>query len=210
MVAGSIALVGNGPVGRRAASTIDGHDVVVRINRAPLCGAAGTRTDILAMLPPVQLTSIAEHSLPINPRALGGARELWFLAEETPAEAEAAERLALGRPVRWFGPALADMARRRLRPHQPTGKLTPSTGLILIFALLALMPEADIVLFGFTHEGSKRHLWSGERRLVEDLIDAGRIRRGADDGESPVRLPLGLRVAMQSRRVLNHLRAGRF
>ncbi len=206
----TVALVGNGPIGRAAAGEIDGHDLVVRINRAPLCGAAGERTDVLAMLPPVHLTSIAERSQPINPRALEGAREFWFACEGSETETAAARRLAGDWPVRWLGLTFAGLARDRLRAHQPEGKLTPSTGLILIFALLALMPEAEIVLFGFSHAGSTRHLWSGERRVVEDLIGEGRVSRARDDGRRPVHLPVPLRVTLQARRVLNHLMSFHF
>lgn len=205
-----IALVGNGPVGRVGANLIDGFNLVVRINRGNLCGAAGRRTDLLVLRAPTQLDPATGSTRPINRLALKGARELWFVADPSDAaEVAAAASIAGGRPHRLLGTDIVERTRKALRRFQPEGKLVPSMGAIAVRLVGETYPDAEISVFGFSHEGARWHDWDAERRLMEELMAAKRLVQGIDGG-APSRLPVGLRIDHQLRRALSHLRVLRF
>lgn len=160
----SVALVGNARAlaeGMQGAA-IDGHDVVIRINRAPMPAAAshGTRTDWLALA----------TSLPAADRArLGRPRILWM----SPKRKRLAHADAHS-PGFYLHP-LADYRRLAQQFGAP-----PTTGAMMI-DLLARSDLSRLTLFGFdffaSHSLSGRrtadqvpHDFSAEARFVAALM----------------------------------------
>jgi len=204
-----IALIGNGPIGRAAAQSIDGYDLVVRMNRADLCGGAGRRTDILVMLPPSHMLDTQERARPTNPLALRQAGQFWFICQDSPEERAAAVRLAGQRPIEMLGQDIYEKARQLLREFHPEGKLMPSTGLVTILTLQQRYRDGRITLFGFSHEGSRRHRWDAERTVIERMLQRGEIERAPFEPPA-ASLPAAIAARIQIQRALNHLKAWRF
>lgn len=159
-----VALVGNARAlaERSDGNDIDGADLVIRVNRAPMPAAAshGTRTDWLALA-----TSIGADDL----ARLRPSRLLWMSHKRK----RLSWRVATA-PGFYLHP-LADWAGLRDRLGAP-----PTTGLMMI-DLLAASEAVAIRLHGFDFfaslslTGSRRadqvpHDFSAERGFVEDLM----------------------------------------
>ena len=109
----TVALVGNGPVSSVAAGEIDKADVVVRMNRAQLCGVAGTRTDVLAINDIVRARNFGRIGSPINPLSVRSAREYWLYKRlDTDDE-------RVGRPIVYLFPETYKRASADLLRHAP-------------------------------------------------------------------------------------------
>jgi hypothetical protein len=202
----TIALVGNGRISRHDAARIDDHDCVVRINRAQLCGTAGQRTDILAVLGIEALLDVTRRGQPINARALRGAREIWSLGE-LPAGERIVTDFCGNRPVLGIGTDTKARVREALFGHA-AAKVKPTTGAVLLAYLLE-NSTALITLFGFSHQGSKVHDWDAERAWMDALAATPRVTR-ANSGGPAIQLPAAGRIAIQIQRFANHFAAGRF
>lgn len=200
----TVALVGNGPVASVAAGEIDKADVVVRMNRAQLCGVAGTRTDVLAVNDTVRSTNFGRTGSPIHPLAVRSAREYWLYKRLKTDD----ERV--GRPIVYLHPETTERARADLQRHAPdgTGRIVPSVGALAVRHVLD-NSDADIVLYGFTHQGDDTHLWDIEGRWMRELAAGERVRYCAKDGV-PVRQPPLVVMQLQATRLLNHIRNRRF
>lgn len=205
--AGTIALVGNGRISQSDAMMIDDHDCVIRINRAQLCGSAGERTDILAVLGIGSLMEVAARGLPINALALRSAREIWSV-DELPADDTAITAFCGSHPLLRIGADVRSEAREALLGHASALRVKPTTGAVLLSYLLK-NSTARITLFGFSHEGSKVHDWDAERAWMDALATTPRVMRASNDGPA-VHLPTPDRFAVQIRRFMNHFAAGRF
>lgn len=162
-----VALVGNARAlaAGRAGAEIDGHDIVIRINRAPMPAAAshGTRCDWLALA----VRMAAAELVRLDPKLV-----LWMSHKRKRLPWAAVTR-------RFYLYPQADI--RRL--WQALGA-QPTTGLMLI-DLLAGSAAAAVDLYGFDFFASRSltgsrtaekvpHDFAAERAWVEALIAADR------------------------------------
>ena len=198
----TIALVGNGPIWSEAALEIDNSDIVVRMNRAPLRGVAGKRTDALVMNGFVGRT-LGATGTPVNPEALRDAREIWVRLKHPgrgPGD---------GRPVIGFGAATMARAQQALIHHGAApGRVVPSLGAHTLQFLLERC-SARIVLYGFTHQGEKMHSWDAERLWIDQCVATGRVHRASNRGHR-VRQPIWKSTQGQMARLINHMKRFRF
>jgi len=165
----TISIVGNGPVSEADAPLIDTADLVLRFNSAPALGAAGQRIDILMINRARVYTSKR-----INPVALHRAPEVWVNDIEENGRVDwLFERQCKPRYL-GFGPITR--AREHLREFDALDRSNPTSGASIIAAFLDRYPQAEIHLFGFTHQGKQHtHDWDAERHWVERLCAEGRI-----------------------------------
>jgi hypothetical protein len=184
---GSIALIGNGPIARAEAATIDRFDRVVRINHARLCGAAGTRTDALVLPFVGAMAHGLLHKRPVNQCALRGAKEIWF--RDSPPENDAGlggEMLRLvvrGRPHLFFPEGTLSAVQRELLAFAgDRDPGYPSAGAQTLWYLLSTFPDSPIRLFGFTHRGWSGHSWDAEAEWMNRLVASGRLSRASLSG----------------------------
>jgi hypothetical protein len=178
-----IAIVGNGPVSDP--SRIDEADLVVRFNKAPHCGEAGRRTDILVLVnwsgPGLRFATGRDH---INELAQKTAHSFWLTADpkDLPRLAVGREWNARGdysrrivkrivgdRPYRYMTLASRLSVSENLRMHGGRDDVIPSSGAHAIEQLLCDAPLAELVLYGFSHSGWEGHSWQAERRWVDSL-----------------------------------------
>ncbi|WP_168801026.1 Urease operon accessory protein [Peteryoungia ipomoeae] len=195
-------VVGNGDVGREAADVIDAGDVVIRFNGCRNFGAAGTRTDVVA----VCNTGRPGAEMLADPRwrkseAVSSAKEIWSIRDPQKFAAMRAE-LAVTHPelddfcddyTTGFAQfAAAHDKRHRIIPatvhdaldtaltsYSPAPYVVPSSGMVLIQALVS-DPEYDdalLVLAGFGHSGWEWHPFDAERQLADSLVRGGRLMR---------------------------------
>lgn len=185
----TVALVGNGPSACGLAELIDKSDFVVRINTALHCGAAGVRTDALAIInwsyPADGMTS---GWSPILPLALDSAREIWLpmppeemkdvrkdRADPLPPPAyqdfseQIIKKLVRGRVYTKFPPKIWRDLKVELRKNGARREHMASTGSLVLAYLVRVWPRSKITLFGFTHEGWAGHPWEAEARWVASL-----------------------------------------
>ncbi|ACP26258.1 urease accessory protein [Sinorhizobium fredii NGR234] len=197
-----IMIVGNGEVPEGAAATIDAADLVIRFNDCRSVGRGGTRTDVVAVCntgrPALSMLGGGrwKTSAPVRQ-----AREIWSVRS---AAKFAAMRAALanthpdlddfcddyttgfesfaratGRPHRIVPAATHERLEQDLARFGPAPYVAPSSGLVVIADILSGIASADdeIVLAGFGHSGWEWHPFAAERRYVDALAAAGRLRR---------------------------------
>ncbi len=178
-----IAIIGNAPVYAQRRE-IDRHDIVVRFNLAPYCGAdAGIRTDVLCLVnwswPGKQF---AEQPGSIN--ALAQSRASAFVLMTVPNEIPALlsicepgtpgdfsqqilDRIVRGRPVTYVSSDVRDTVESELRKNGAPANSLASSGPQIIEMMHRIYPAAKIRIYGFTHEGWYGHAWDAERRWVD-------------------------------------------
>jgi hypothetical protein len=197
----TVSLVGNGPIARSQTHEIDSADLVIRFNYAPLCGAAGKRTDVLVLNTWNNRGSRARKGRPINPLARKAMREAWVKDEE---EQSAIQQLH-GVSAVLIGGGPADRVTEALAAHGARATtIIPSMGALALGYLID-HSDAKIRLYGFTHEGWKGHQWEAERVWIDSLITAGRVERHVP--ERPyVRPALVPWAQTQAIRLINHIR----
>ncbi|WP_305989537.1 hypothetical protein [Roseibium sp. MMSF_3544] len=184
---GSISVVGNGPVSQENAGHIDEADLVLRFNRARSCGAAGRRVDVLAIN-----RARVYMCKRINPVALHRAREVWVNDREENGRVDWLFEKECKPRYLGFGPI--ERARKQLQKYAETTDFEPTTGACIIAELLEAEPQAQLRLFGFTHQGMHTHDLNAEKSWVDDLVREGRIQK-FDASGAPARRPLSEKAA---------------
>jgi len=183
--AGTVAIVGNGPIRADVAAKIDECDVVIRMNHAPLCGVAGMRTDILVLN---RLSLWREYSWrPGNPKAFRKASELWVRLEQpaTPRVDRRVKLIAAKRPVRELAES-DDLKKMICAAGNDWNAVMPSLGAV-VFDIVLRESDAIISLFGFKHEGWGGHSWDQEKSWF-DAAGLRRLQRFHGEGE-PLKRP---------------------
>jgi hypothetical protein len=193
-------IVGNGEVSEAAAKTIDAADLVVRFNDCRSATNARSRTDVVAVCntgrPGKAMLASPDWR---NHFAVKGASEIWSVRD--PAKfAEMRAPLAVSHPVLddfcddytdGFEAFARESGKRHviidrtihegvdeaLEAYQPGPYVVPSSGMVVIAEALARYPDADVAIAGFGHVGWEWHPFSAEKKLVEAMISAGRLRR---------------------------------
>lgn len=197
-----IMIVGNGDVGTGAADLIDAGDFVIRFNGSRNFGAAGTRTDVVAVCntgrPGAQMLADPEWR---DSEAVTSAKEIWSIrdpqkfAAMRPALAVSHPELddfcddytvgfaqfaaARNKQHRIIPAAVHDALDAALSTYHPVPYVVPSSGMVLIQALLSdpAFNDALLVLAGFGHSGWEWHPFEAERQFAEHLIRRGRLMR---------------------------------
>ncbi|WP_246780529.1 Urease operon accessory protein [Rhizobium sp. AQ_MP] len=195
-------IVGNGPVDAGAAPLIDAADLVIRFNGSRNFGAAGRRTDIIAVCntgrPGAQMLADPAWR---DSEAVSRTAEIWSVRDPDKF-ADLKPQLAVSHPelddfcddyTDGFATfATANGKRHRIihrNVHEALDAsllalgaepyVVPSSGMVVIEALLSDPDHADdtIILAGFGHSGWDGHPFDAERRLVDRYIASGRVMR---------------------------------
>lgn len=160
-----IALVGNGPVSFADGSTVDGFDIVVRLNTAKTYKIAGTRTDFLYM-PNVELIV---HDRYLDWRAFDAATVIY---------SHTASRRVEGRRITPIPISKDELSAAITLLGWDDNTKNPSTGLMAIALLMLTYPHAKIHLFGFTHKVAPHfHNGDKEREITDRLVSLGHVIR---------------------------------
>lgn len=195
-----IAIVGNGVVGGGGAAVIDAADLVIRFNDCRSYGTGGTRTDIVAVCNTgrparAMLTSREWRTHP----GVVSAAQIWSVRDPVKFAALRME-LALSHPelddfcddyTEGFEAFCAHAGKRHVvidrRIHEaldaalsaanPPPYVVPSSGMVVIGAVLETWPDAEAVLAGFDHVGWEGHPFAAEKKIVDAHIAAGRLKR---------------------------------
>lgn len=179
-----VAVVGNGPVSSAAAAGIDRADVVIRMNHARLCGVAGRRTDVLAVNEIIRAQGYARTGRPINASAFRSAREIWLTyspVAETHLDGRALVFIDPPAEIEELNRAIASFAR-------PGERAMASVGARVVRYCLK-NSEADLLLYGFTHQGDGSHNWPAEASWMAELARGGRVRSATTEGPPARRSP---------------------
>lgn len=190
---GTVSIVGNGPVSQEDAKLVDKADLVLRFNGARALGAAGQRVDVLMLN-----RARVYMSKRISPLALQRAAEVWVNDIEEHGRVDWHFAHECRPSYIGFGPK--QKARAYLKEFDPFETSQPTSGASIIAEFLDVLPETEIHLFGFTHQGKQHtHDWSAEKEWVERLCAEGRIVKHLTPGplaarSLPGRVEYGLRL----------------
>lgn len=182
----TIAVVGNGEVSDP--SSIDSADIVVRFNKAPHCGTAGRRTDILVLVSwSGPGDGFASHPERVNALARDGAKSIWLTNHpedvnlfrtgrecDVPGDFSRAirKKIIRHRPYRFMPASNRIEVSKQLVLQGARNDVIPTTGAQAINLLLQEAPKAEILLYGFSFEGWAGHCWHAERRWVDSISRA--------------------------------------
>lgn len=198
-----IMVVGNGEIAEGASKEIDAADMVVRFNDCRSFGAGGSRTDIVAVCntgrPARAMLGSAEWR---KSPSVAVASEIWsvrdprkFAALRAPLALSHPElndfcddytdqftafSRATGKRHVVIDQSVHERVDEALLAHEPGSYVVPSSGLVVIGALLLLHPDDDIAITGFSHTGWDGHPFVAEKRLVDFYVSLGRLRRIAN------------------------------
>jgi hypothetical protein len=197
-----ISIVGNAPLTRDCGNEIDRSDFVVRFNMCRNYGDnGGTRIDALVfsntgktgrrfasdqVLRGIAGFDAAKQIWLTRNRAIYDARRrhyFWLHLSRRLANTDFSARIIekMGaREIVIFGADLQNALDGKLHRLGASAGTMPSAGMMAVEYVLEKMngPNAEIVLYGFTHRGIKEHPWESERGLIEAYIAEGKIRRG--------------------------------
>lgn len=197
-----IMIVGNGPVHDGAAPLIDAADLVIRFNGSRNFGAAGRRTDIIAVCntgrPGAQMLADPAWR---DSEAVSRTAEIWSVRDPDKF-ADLKPQLAASHPelddfcddyTDGFATFATANGKRHRIIHRGVHEaldasllslgaepyVVPSSGMVVIQALLTDPEHAEntIILAGFGHSGWDGHPFDAERRLVDRYIAGGRVMR---------------------------------
>lgn len=197
-----VMIVGNGPVDDGVASLIDAADLVIRFNGSRNFGAAGRKTDIVAVCntgrPGAQMLADPNWR---DSEAVRRTAEIWSVRDPDKFAALKGA-LAISHPelddfCDDYTDGFATFAHANGKRHRIVHRdvherldeklsaldaeayVVPSSGLVVIEALLSDPAHADdtIILAGFGHAGWDGHPFDAERRLVDRYIASGRVMR---------------------------------
>jgi hypothetical protein len=206
-----ISIVGNAPLACNCSDEIDRSDFVVRFNMCRNYGErGGTRLDALvftntgktgrrfatdAILAKISgFAAAGEIWLTRNRAIYHARRRRYFLLHLSRrlANTDFSDRIIekMGsREIVIFGADLQNALDARLRELGAAAGTMPSAGMLAVEYVLRKRggAGADVVLYGFSHQGIKEHPWESERRLIEAYISEGKLRRGdGNDASSQV------------------------
>jgi hypothetical protein len=197
-----IMIVGNGPVDDGVAALIDAADLVVRFNGSRNFGAAGRKTDIIAVCntgrPGATMLADPEWR---DSEAVHRTTEIWSVRDPDKF-ADLKSQLAISHPelddfCDDYTAGFATFAAANGKQHRIVTRgvhealdaalialdaepyVVPSSGMVVIEALLSDPDHAEdtIILAGFGHSGWDGHPFDAERRLVDRYIASGRVMR---------------------------------
>lgn len=195
-----VMIVGNGEIDPRYATTIETADLIVRFNDCRSSTSSGLRTDVVAVCntgrpAKIMLESNAWRSHP----AVMKAKEIWCVRDPRkfaalrPVLAVQHPELddfcddgtpefqafcgATGKKCIVIDERIHDWVDDALHLYHPSPYVVPSSGMIVIASVLDQFPGARITIVGFGHEGWELHPFAAEKRLVEDYVSLGKLRR---------------------------------
>jgi hypothetical protein len=197
-----IMIVGNGPVDDGDAALIEAADLVIRFNGCRNFGAAGRKTDIIA----VCNTGRPGAAMLADPNwrdseAVKATAEIWSVRDpdkfaamrpelavthpelddfcDDYTDGFAAFASANGKQHRIITRAVHEDLDLALEAYAPAPYVVPSSGMVVVHAILSDPAHADdtIILAGFGHTGWDGHPFDAECRLTDQLITSGRLMR---------------------------------
>ncbi|WP_156378639.1 MULTISPECIES: Urease operon accessory protein [unclassified Rhizobium] len=197
-----VMIVGNGPVDDGVAALIDAADLVIRFNGSRNFGAAGRKTDIIAVCntgrpgaamladpewrdsEAVRTTSAIwsvrdpEKFAAMRPELAVTHPELDDFCDDY-TDGFAAFASANGKQHRIITRAVHEELDLALQAHDPGLYVVPSSGMVVVHAMLSDPAHAEdtIILAGFGHTGWDGHPFEAERRLTDHHIASGRLMR---------------------------------
>ena len=216
MLKQTIMIVGNGPISALAAAKTAEASYVIRFNECRSFPEAPGRTDVVAVSntgrPGRGMTSSSawrQHP------AVRDASEIWCVRDpEKFAEMRgplsvshpdlhdfcddytdgfAAFAAETGKRHRILARSIHEHVDTQLAAFGPPPYIVPSSGLIVIAAVLQWFPDRAVALAGFSHQGWEWHPFSAERCLIDALITTGRLQRlDHDPAEGPSSTETGL------------------
>ncbi|RKE83942.1 hypothetical protein DFO46_0701 [Rhizobium sp. AG855] len=197
-----IMIVGNGPVDDGVDVLIDSGDLVIRFNGSRNFGAAGRKTDVIAVCNTGRpgAAMVADPAWR-NSEAVSGTAEIWSVRD--PGKfAELKPQLAIthpelddfcddytdgfatfaaanGKQHRIITRAAHDALDAELMALDAEPYVVPSSGMVVVHAILSDPGYADdtVILAGFGHAGWGGHPFAAERRLTDKHIASGRVMR---------------------------------
>ncbi|EJT04607.1 hypothetical protein [Rhizobium sp. CCGE 510] len=193
-------IVGNGDVGEGMAGVIDAADFVIRFNDCRSYGAGGSRTDAVAVCNTGRPAKAMLGSKEWRAHAgVVSASEIWsvrdpekFVAMRAPLAVSHPELddfcddytdeftafcADTGKAHVVIGKSVHEAVDASLSAFAPAPYVVPSSGMIVIAALLNSYADAEVTLAGFGHVGWEWHPFAAERQLVDAYITAGRLKR---------------------------------
>lgn len=197
-----IMIVGNGPVDDGDAALIDAADLVIRFNGCRNFGAAGRKTDIIAVCNTGRpgAAMLADPNWR-NSEAVKATAEIWSVRDpdkfaamrpqlavthpelddfcDDYTDGFAAFAGANGKQHRIITRAVHEDLDFALEAHAPAPYVVPSSGMVVVHAILSdpRHVKDTIILAGFGHTGWDGHPFDAERRLTDQLITSGRLMR---------------------------------
>lgn len=205
----AITIVGNGPIGALAAAGIAEAAYVIRFNECRSFPEAPGRTDVVAVSNTGRpgMGMVSSSAWRRHP-AVRDASEIWcvrdpekFAEMRGPLSAShpdlydfcddytdgfAAFAAETGKVHRILGRSIHEHVDAQLAAFDPPPYVVPSSGVVVIAAVLQRFPDHAVALAGFSHQGWEWHPFSAERGLVDALIAAGRLQRfGHNAAEDP-------------------------
>ncbi|MBW8284693.1 MAG: Urease operon accessory protein [Rhizobium sp.] len=200
-----IMIVGNGHVPEGAAARIDAADLVIRFNECRNFGAAGSRTDVVAVCntgrPARAMLSGAWRDSPAvracseiwsvrDPDKFGELRQALLVSHpelddfcDDSTAGFAAVAAARDKRHRVLSRDVHEAVEHALLAHEPKPYVVPSSGLIVVAQVLADVladPGRDrdqIFLAGFSHQGWDGHPFAAERQMIEAHVASGKLVR---------------------------------
>jgi hypothetical protein len=134
---------------------------------------------------------------------------MWLLGDDRTIPRGFDRAVIRGRSREFLGAALAEEVKQILFKFSGKIEEYPTTGAVVLLHLIRSYPDAFITLFGFTHEGWKKHAWDAEAAWVDDLIEQGRVFRTPVSGDlaaEPV-TEIAYREIVRSLRFVRRLRS---
>ena len=207
-------IVGNGEVPVGAAAAIDAADRVIRFNECRNFGAAGSRTDVIAVCNTGRPAKAMVAGSWLDSAPVSACSEIWSVRDPEKFS-EMRQALMLSHPelddfcddyTASFA-AAAEGSRKRHRvlsrdvheavdrallDFEPGSYVVPSSGMIVVAQVLADVladPGHDrdqIFLAGFSHQGWDGHPFAAERQLIEAHVASGRLVRLNPDPASSI------------------------
>lgn len=200
-----IMIVGNGDVPEGAAARIDAADRVIRFNECRNFGAAGSRTDVVAVCNTGRPARAMLSGTWLDSPAVSACSEIWsvrdpgkfgemrlllavshpelddFCDDYTAGFATAAE--VCDKRHRVLSRDVHESVDHALLAFEPGPYVVPSSGMIVVAQVLADVlvdpgrEQDQIFLAGFSHEGWDGHPFAAERQLIEAHVASGRLVR---------------------------------
>jgi hypothetical protein len=207
----TIMIVGNGPIGAFAAAKIAQAAYVIRFNECRSFAEAPGRTDVVAVSNTGRpgMGMVSSSSWRRHP-AIRDASEIWCVRDpgkfeemrgplslshpdlhdfcDDYTDGFAAFAAETGKVHRILARSIHEHVEAQLAALDPPPYVVPSSGVVVIAAVLQRFQDHAVALAGFSHQGWEWHPFAAERRLVDALATAGRLQRfghdAADDQSS--------------------------
>jgi hypothetical protein len=193
-------IVGNGDIGEKGAAAVAAADFVIRFNGCRSYEASPGRSDVVAVCNTGRPAKamLGSEQWTGHP-AVREAEAIWSVRDPEKFAAMRAP-LAVSHPdlddfcddytnefnsfCEIAGKAhvvvdklIHEGVDQALKAFDPAPYIVPSSGMIVIAAVMDKFPDAHVSLAGFGHQGWEWHPFAAERQLIDSYVAAGRVTR---------------------------------